>query len=144
MEENILQEVPDFKLHKKRTITICTFLTGPLVAGYLIAENFNQLNERRNAIKTWIVTILVAIISFGSVLIPALEKIPNILFILLYTIMTSYLVQRFQQPRIILHSEKGGQFFPVWRAVLASIICLAISLALVFLILFIAAPEAFI
>src|SRR6188508_1714402 len=110
MEENILQEVPDFKLHKKRTITICTFLTGPLVAGYLIAENFNQLNERRNAIRTWIYTILIAIISFGSVLIPALEKIPNILFILLYTIMTSYLVQRFQQPRIILHSEKGGQF----------------------------------
>lgn len=46
MEENILEQVPDFKLHKKVTITICTFLTGPLVAGFLIAENFMQLKER--------------------------------------------------------------------------------------------------
>ena len=143
MEDDILEQVPDFKLHKKRTITICTFLTGPLVAGYLIAENFNQLNERRNAIKTWIFTILGTSILFSSVLIPALEKIPNILFIILYTIMASYFVQRFQQAKIRLHMEKGGQFFSVWRAVLASIICLALSFALVFLILFIAAPETF-
>jgi len=144
MEENILEQVPDIKLYKKKTITICTFLTGPLVAGYLIAENFNQLNERRNAIKTWIFTISGTIVLLCSLIfIPALEKIPNLLFALFYTVVASFFVQRYQQAKIRLHETRGGQFFPGWRAVIASIISLAITVALFFLILMIASPEIF-
>ena len=144
MEEYILEQVPDFKLHKKRTITICTFLTGPLVAGYLIAENFNQLNERHNAIKTWVYTILGTIILFCSIaFIPAVEKIPGILFAVLYTSIASYFIQRYQEVKIKLHQEKGGQFFSVWRAVLASLISLVLTIALLLVILLIATPEVF-
>ena len=144
MEENILEQVPGFKLHKKRTITICAFLTGPLVAGYLIAENFNQLNETRNATKTWIYTILGTIALFyGIAFVPAFEKVPNILFPVIYTSIASYVIQRYQEPKIKLHQEKGGQFFPVWRAVLASVISLAITIAFIFLILLISSPDIF-
>lgn len=144
MEENILEQPPDFKLHKKGTITICTFLTGPLVAGFLIAENFKQLNERKNAIAAWIVTISFTIILICSlVFIPELEKIPNFLFAVLYTLLASYCVQRFQQARINLHETKGGQFFSVWRAVLASFISLVAMIALILLIFFISEPGFF-
>ena len=144
MEENILEQVPDIKLYKKNTITICTFLTGPLVGGYLIAENFNQLNERRNAIKTWIFTISGTAILFCSlVFIPELEKIPNFLFAILYTLLASFFVQRYQEAKIKLHEKKGGQFFPAWRAVIASVISLALTIALFFLILLISSPEVF-
>ena len=144
MEENILEQVPEFKLHKKQTITICTFLTGPLVAGFLIAENFNQLNEKGKAIKTWIFTIAGTIILFCSIIfIPALEKIPNFLFVILYTLLASYSVQRFQQAKINLHQQNGGQFFPVWRAVLASLLSIVAMFALIILILIIAEPAFF-
>ena len=144
MDENILEHVPDFKLHKKQTIMICTFLAGPFVGAYLIAENFNQLNERRRAIKTWIYTIAGTIILFCSIIfIPALEKIPNFLFTVLYTLIASYFVKRFQESMINLHQQKGGQFFPVWRAILASFISVVLMLALIFLIILIATPEFF-
>lgn len=144
MEENILEQLPDFKLHKKQTITICTFLTGPLVAGFLIAENFNQLNEKKNAIKTWIITICFTIILFCSIIfIPALDKIPNFLFALFYAMLASYCVQHFQQAKIILHQQKGGQFFSTWRAILASFISLVLMIGLILLILIIAEPGFF-
>jgi hypothetical protein len=142
MEENILEQIPDFKLHKKGTITICTFLAGPLVAGYLIAENFNQLNERRNAIKTWIYTIAGFVVLFGSfIFIPALERIPNFVFAIIYTSIATFFVRRYQEARINLHQERGGQFFSVWRAVLASVISLVLTIGVIFLIFFIVTPE---
>jgi len=144
MEENILEQVPDFKLHKKQTITICTFLAGPLVGGYLLAENFNQLNERRKAIMTWIYTIAGTIILLCSIIfIPALEKIPGFLFAVFYTLLASFFVKRFQESRINLHQQKGGQFFPVGRAILASFISVVVMLALILLILLIASPDLF-
>lgn len=137
MEENILEPVPDFKLHKKATITICTFLTGPLVAGYLIAENFKQLNEKQNVIKTWIFTIAGTIlIFFLTLFVPAIEKLPGIIFPVIYTSIASYLIQRYQESKIKLHQKNGGQFFPVWRAVLASIVSLAITITVLFSILY--------
>ena len=144
MEQNILDQVPDYKLHKRGTITICTFLSGPLVAGYLIAENFYQLNERRKAIKTWIFTISGIIILFCCfIFIRALDNVPNIVFAISYTVLASWFVQRYQDAKINLHKERGGQFFSVWRAVLASVISLAVTFALLFLILFIVNPEVF-
>lgn len=143
MEENILDQLPDFKLHKKQTITICTFLTGPLVAGFLIAENFNQLNEKRNVIKTWILTIFFTIILLFSIFIPAFDNIPNFLFAVFHAMVAAYCVQRFQQAKIVLHQQKGGQFFSVWRAVLASFIGLVVMMGLIFLVLIIAEPGIF-
>lgn len=45
MEENVLQPIPTFKLYKDKAIYLGTFIGGPLVAGYLIAENFKQLGQ---------------------------------------------------------------------------------------------------
>ena len=144
MEENILEQVPDHKMHKRGTITICTFLAGPLVAGYLIAENFYQLKEKRKAVKTWIITIAGLIILFCcSIFIPALDNIPNFVFAIAYTVLASWFVQRYQDAKIDLHKERGGQFFSVWRAVLASVISLAATIALLLLVLFILSPEFF-
>ena len=142
MEQNILEQVPDYKLHKRGTITICTFLAGPLVAGYLIAENFYQLNEKRKAIKTWIFTIAgIIILICSSMFIPALDNVPNFLFAFIYTAIASYFVQRYQDAKINLHQERGGQFFSVWRAVLASVISLVLMIGTILLLLFISSPE---
>ena len=45
MEETLAIKIPTQKIYKNRAIEIATFLGGPLVAGYLIAENFKAFNE---------------------------------------------------------------------------------------------------
>ncbi len=134
MEEDVLDQVPDFKLHKKATITVCIFLTGPFVGGFLIAENFRQLNERQKAVKTWIFTIAGTVLLFYLILfVPAVEKIPGIVFPVVYTSIASYFVQRYQEDKIKLHQKNGGQFFPVWRAVIASAVSLTVTFGLLYL-----------
>jgi len=128
MEEHILPEVPEFKLYKKVTINVSTFLAGPLVAGYMIAENFKQLGDPSKAKVSWIITIVFNLAFFCAIVfIPELEKIPNILFPVFYMSITSFLVQHFQAAKISLHQANGGQFFSAGRAIVAGLICIAIT-----------------
>ena len=53
------------KIYSNRLIELGTLLGGPLVAGYLIAENFKTLNEPEKVKITWIFSILATVIIFG-------------------------------------------------------------------------------
>src|SRR4051812_27203146 len=61
---NQLMDVPLFpttitnKVYKESAILIATLFGGPLVAGYLMAENFKQLGEPHKVKKTWLWTIV--------------------------------------------------------------------------------------
>lgn len=116
MEEDIIPEIPDYKLYKDRAIYIATFLGGPMVAGYLIAENFKQLGELQKAKRTWLIAIVATVVIFGSILlIPALEQLPNYIFPLTYTAIAYLLLLRFQFPQIEAHIAIGGQLYSGWR-----------------------------
>lgn len=142
MEENVLLLSPEFKLYKDRAVYLGTFIGGPLVAGYLIAENYKQLGQQEKAKKTWIIAIIATIIIFGGVfLIPGIEKIPNYLIPLIYTGIASYLVQHFQGKQIKSHVEQGGQLYSIWRAVLAGVIGLAIIIAIIFIVILLMGKE---
>lgn len=47
--EQTLETNETVKIYKDRAIWAGTFLGGPLVAGYLIAENFKVFNEKKRA-----------------------------------------------------------------------------------------------
>jgi hypothetical protein len=55
------------KIYTDRLIWAGTFLGGPLVAGYLIAENFKVFNEPNKVKLTWIYAIIATIVIFGGV-----------------------------------------------------------------------------
>jgi hypothetical protein len=42
MQEDIFPDIPKNKLYTDESIRIGTLLGGPLIAGYLIAENINN------------------------------------------------------------------------------------------------------
>lgn len=118
MEENSVSLSPTFKLYKNRAIYIGTFLGGPLVAGYLIAENFKQLGQTDKAKTTWVIAICATIGIFSGIfLLPICERIPNFLIPLIYTLIVQYLVQKFQSANIKAHIDAGGQTFSIWRVV---------------------------
>ena len=133
MEEDLLSVQPSFKLYKDRAVYVGTFLGGPLVAGYLIAENFRQLGEAAKVKTTWLIAIVATIVIFGGVfLIPNIEKVPSYIIPIVYAVITQALVQKYQGAAIKSHIDKGGQTYSVWRAVWIGLVGLAILLAIIF------------
>ena len=142
MEENLLTAPPDFKLYKETYVFPATFFGGPLVAGYMAAENFKQLGEKQKVKTTWLVTIIATIVIFGGVfLIPNIEKIPSYLIPLIYTGIAQLIIRRTQGNAIKEHIAKGGQVYSVWRALLIGLIGLGISFAILYGIFLLTNPE---
>ena len=136
MEENLLPSLPTFKLYKDRTIYIGTFLGGPLVAGYLAAQNFKQLGQTDKVKTTWAIAILATIIIFGGVfLVPDTAKVPNYIIPLIYTGIAQFLVQKYQGLSIKTHIAAGGQTYSAWRAVWIGLAGLVILIAIIFVII---------
>jgi hypothetical protein len=133
MEENLILPLPDYKLYKDRAIYVGTILGGPLVAGYLAAENFKHIGQPDKVKNAWFVAIIATVVIFGVVFyIPGVQKLPNYIIPLIYTGIAQYLVQRFQGNAIKEHIAQGGQIYSVWRAVWIGLIGLLILLALIF------------
>jgi hypothetical protein len=143
MEENLLPNQPDFKLYKDRSVYVGTFLGGPLVAGYLAAENFKQLGQQDKLRATWTIAIIATAVIFGGIfLIPDIEKVPRYIIPLIYTGLAQFLVQKYQGIAIKTHIENGGQTYSVWRAVLIGIVGLAILMAILIAIALLANKDA--
>jgi hypothetical protein len=142
MEENLLTPEPEYKLYKDKAIYVGTFLGGPLVAGYLAAENFKRLGEKDKLKKTWLITIAATIVIFGRIfLIPENVKIPGYILPLIYAGIAQLLIRRSQGPAIKSHIEAGGQTFSTWRAVWIGIVGCLITLAILILLLLLIDKE---
>jgi hypothetical protein len=123
MEQFLDPQKPTLKIYNEKSIVAGTFLGGPLVAGYFIAQNFKAFNEPEKANRTWVYAVLTTIIIFGCIfLIPDNVNIPNRLIPLIYTVITYFLVQRFQEQKIKTHLNSGGTFHRPRRMICVSLI----------------------
>jgi Na+/alanine symporter len=128
IEKTIFTEIPTEKIYKERAIWVGTFLGGPLVAGYLIAENFKVFNENEKAKITWIIAIVTTIVIFGGLsFIPENVKIPNQIIPIVYTVIASSLAKRFQEQKSNEYIENGGKYYSWWRIIAIGIIGLLLS-----------------
>ena len=127
------------RIYKDRAIWVATYLGGPLVASYLIAENFKAFNEIDKAKKTWIYTIIGTIIIFGGIFsIPEdiLESIPRYFIPLIYTAVAYGFIKHYQGKNISAFIALGGKPFGWWRTIIVSLIGLAITAVSIFAFLF--------
>jgi hypothetical protein len=125
------------RIYKDNRIWLGSYLGGPLVAGYLIAENFKAFNETDKAKKTWIYTIIGTIIIFGGMfLIPEniIESIPRYLIPLTYTAIAYGFVAHYQKKNISAFLALEGKPFGWWRTILIGLIGLAITFVSLFVI----------
>lgn len=135
MEENLFPEQPTHKLFSENAIRIATFLGGPLVAGYLFAENYKQLGERKNVQTSWLVAIAATVAVFLiAYILP--ERFPPYIIPIAYTVATYELAKKVFGEKIKTHKAAGGLTWPMGRAVVAGIIGLAIIVAVVFAFFF--------
>ncbi len=143
MPEDLLTAPPEFKIYKENAIFGATFLGGPLVAGYLAAENFKQLGQPAKARTAWIIAILSTIAIFGGLfLIPGASKIPNYIIPLAYTFITRSLIRTYQGESITNHLALGGPTYSGWRAVWIAIVGAILLVALLFGVIILIRPDA--
>jgi riboflavin synthase alpha subunit len=81
-EKSVFEEVPTEKIYTEKAIRVGTFLGGPLVAGYFMAENFKVFGDSEKAKKTWIITILATLSIFALIFL--FLKILVIRFLILF------------------------------------------------------------
>ena len=135
LEKSVFEEVPTEKIYTEKAIRVGTFLGGPLVAGYFMAENFKVFGDSEKAKKTWIITILATLCIFALIFfIPEniSDKIPNIVFPLIYMSIAAYYTKLYQEKQINEHIENGGEHFNWGRTIVISIIGISILLGAVF------------
>ena len=117
MEEPLDIQKPLQKIYNDKAIWVGTFLGGPLVAGYLITENFKAFEESEKVSKTWTYAFIATIIIFGGIsFIPDTVRIPNQIIPIIYTAIVYYMVKHLQGAKINSHINAGGPIYSVWRA----------------------------
>ena len=99
MEEHIFPDAPTSKVYTENAIRVATFLGGPLIAGYLIADNYKQLGEERHVQTTWLVTVLGTLAIFVAAwFLP--KDFPPYIIPIAYSVGTYYLVQNLQGKKL--------------------------------------------
>jgi len=129
----------DLKFYSKRAIGGATFLGGPLAAGYLIRENYLQLNEPDKGKQVLIYSIIASFLLFGGIfLIPEnlIDKIPKILIPAIYTGLISLYVEHIQGDVLNAHKTLGNTFQSIWKSIVIGIISLIIISTIVLAFIF--------
>ncbi len=144
MEESILEPVPEFKLYNEAAVRGATFFGGPLVAGFLIAENFRSLGHYNKVRTTWLCTIAFTILLFGGAfLVPAVTNIPNYIIPFIYAWIAWFIVQRQQGAEIKKHLKAGGGLFSFWRVAAISLVGLVITFGTLYLLVVLTDKQLF-
>lgn len=123
------------KLYSQRAISIATFLGGPLAAGYLVRENYLELNKPDEAKKAFIYGLLTTVAVFGFIFImpeSIMEKVPNQIIPLIYTAIIYYVVEQTQGEILKLHKELGNEFYSGWKAARIGFVSLLLLITLIF------------
>lgn len=110
-----------------KAIRLGSFIGGPLTAGYLIAKNFTTLNERKKVIRTWLWTVVGAIVAFGIEFLIGEVEMPIFLIPFLYAIIASFLFRRYQEYDVAQYLDNGGKKYSLWRVLGISVVGLVIT-----------------
>lgn len=106
MSADIRSPIPTGTIYEDKALWPGTFIGGPLVAGYIIAENFEAFDEHGNAVATWIITILstlfIFVISYSATMV-AQKAIFGV-----YSAVAYMLLRYHQGERIDAHIRAGG------------------------------------
>jgi hypothetical protein len=125
------------KMYTTKGIRVATFLGGPLVAGYLIAENFKAFNEADKVKKTWLYTIIATVVIFGvAFLLPESGSSGRIIFPLIYSWVAYYIVQNYQGTQMDTFTNTGGETVSWWRVIGVGLIGCIITLLILFIIIY--------
>jgi hypothetical protein len=137
-EEVFYEEATTQKIYTLKSIRAATFFGGPLVAGYLISENYRVFNEDKKSKMAFVYAAVATIILFGIVfIIPPTAKVPTYIIPLIYSWLTYLIVQQLMGDQMKVHVSAGGSVFTIWRALLVGLIGAVVTFGGLFILLLI-------
>ncbi len=123
------------KVYEERKVYIATFIGGPLVGGYMIANNFKCFGDLKRVRQTWIFTaVIVLFLLIGGFLL-AKSKVPRLSIPFVYSFLAYVIAKYYQEKQINRHLDQGGGWYGWGRTILVALIGLAITMLLSFGIL---------
>jgi len=124
MEKDLLENItiPEGEIYTSGTIVVSSFFGGLLASSFMIYRNFKTFGEHKKAGATILLTILTLVGIVATAFIPALDKIPGIIYTLFITLATSALTKKYQGTLIEKHKAAGGKIYSTGRAVLICVI----------------------
>lgn len=117
-----------------KSISVATYLGGPLAGGILVSLNFKRFQQNDKAFWTLIISFLATLVLMWAIFqIPdsMIEKVPNFLIPLLYTPIVAFIAEKLQKQEIQKLEEQEGEKEHWWKAagvgLLGAILTFAIS-----------------
>jgi len=134
------QAVLTRKVYSKGQILLSAIIGGPLVAGYLISQNYKTFGETEVSKKSLLVTVVSTIVFL--IMITALPEsmtrnIPNLTFALIPVGVISWFVQTHQAKHIDEYLQKGYRKSAILPVLGKSVLSLLIVIILVAILAFI-------
>jgi predicted Na+-dependent transporter len=131
MENDLLEKIPDGNVYSSKKIVVSSFFGGLIASGYMLYHNFKTFGDDRKAKLTILISIVALIFMLGSSFVPALDKVPSILYSLFATLATSFFAKKYQADLTSKHLDAGGKLYETGRAVAVCIISILTLVALV-------------
>lgn len=133
MDETLAEAKLEGKLYEDKAIYLGTFLGGPLVATYMLADNFNKFGMPEKATKVWIIGIVSIIILFTLMLsVPDDVAIPNLLIPAIMAGIVYGIVKTTQADLIKNHIAAAGEIYGWGRNVVVAIIGIIVTIIVMF------------
>lgn len=133
MKEIFLNPKPEGKLYEDKAIYLGTFLGGPLVATYMLAENYKKLGMPDKVTKVWIVGILSIIALFSLMLaVPDDIAIPNLLIPAIMAGITYGVVKVTQADLIKDHISAAGEIYGWGRNLVVAFVGIIVTIIVMF------------
>lgn len=137
--EELLEEIKNIKLHSTNAILVAALFGGPLAAGYLMMESYQNLGNKDHASKALIYGIVGTLGLFALILLipdSIMERIPGPVISISSVIVIRTIVEQQVGETLREHKANGRAFYSIWRAVAVGLVSLVIISSLLVAVVF--------
>ncbi len=107
------------KLYSKKSISIATFIGGPLAASILIGQNFRALGKHQLYTNSIFIGLISTVALIGLLTLTPeyiIDKIPQPIIPAIYTGIIFLIINKYQGIDIEEHEKLKGEFQSPWKA----------------------------
>jgi len=127
----------DERIYTERKIFTGVLLGGSLAGGYYLWRNFNVLGKPKQARAAIIVAVIVLGLTCVTNFIPALDRIPGIVFYGVQIGLAYGATRGYLSPAMNAHIEAGKALYGWGNSILVAVIAMIITLAILIPLVFI-------
>lgn len=130
------------KIYTELKILAGVFLGGSLAGAYYFWHTFRALGKPRHAVAAVIVAAAILIVTFASIFVPVLDKVPNFVFHALQTGLALGAIRGYLSTEIDTHIAEGKEVYGWGNTILVAVVSIIITLGPLLAFLYIN-PAAF-